>query len=651
MIPLLLLTTIFAAGEPPASQMDRPYQVKICVRFSADPIFTPVFVASVPRELRDQLRNFFGPLAEIEIVEQHPWLEKNDSQGVDALTVSADDFRASGIDEKLFVFDVDYQDGGYWISGRQLDGDVHYVGPVRTRTTVDRPWLAKALCLAVKDDFSPVAVVKPGADPARVTVEFRGSRTAGSDRLASLLGDGCVLQPFSVERKRERLVREPVAATILRMSGKGVTMARVESNLKQPWKQGASVCGFQAIRLRTTSQGRVRLQLLDAKTRAPLTSGWQVMAGDEGFNSLADANRLPAPDLSGYVVSPPLKHVAYVRVTQGGGKNVEFPVPLLNDWNELDCKLSVDKSAREKSDLARQKGYLMQDILALRAALSDANRRIKDLNSQKRYEEALREDELALEYAREFHPPIKLGIIRAEKASQELALAADAGLINITEAEKGVADLHQGLKKLAENLRKTIANNNALNRANVKKDLGDQELRQGNAEAAIANYEAALAEYPDQPKLKENLARLKEAWRIKTPQHQAARDFVFKKWSECEAPDIEDHLPEAERAVATLRDAGDYLSLKKLGTATDDHAEGVADLIEQLVERADAADQTEQKKYEAVLARIETFRQRVAEAEQQAIKAAGAATASGDDGDDAQSPPKPKSPPQEDELE
>src|SRR5687768_15441442 len=61
-----------AAKDVPLAE--RPYRAVVCLRFADDPTLTPLFVDAVQRQVRDQLTNYFGPLAEIEVLTGGHWL-------------------------------------------------------------------------------------------------------------------------------------------------------------------------------------------------------------------------------------------------------------------------------------------------------------------------------------------------------------------------------------------------------------------------------------------------------------------------------------------------------------------------------------------------------------------------------------------------
>ena len=83
----------------------------------------------------------------------------------------------------------------------------------------------------------------------------------------------------------------------------------------------------------------------DSGEGTPIT----VSANATGFASLTDADRLPSPDRDGTVVSlRPFAHLAYVRISQGGGaEDFEIPVPIVGDWNERVCRIPLDRAAGE----------------------------------------------------------------------------------------------------------------------------------------------------------------------------------------------------------------------------------------------------------------------------------------------------------------
>ena len=151
LLPSILFVAVAAAAATPA-RADEPYRLTLCLRFADDAIFTRFFTRSVRRQVRDQLANYFGTLAGVDVVPSHPLFEELGSTGLADLSVSPEEFNARDLRGNVFLMEVEFLDGVYRVRWRQLHGPVQHVGPLFTRATPDRLWLAKAICLAVKAD-------------------------------------------------------------------------------------------------------------------------------------------------------------------------------------------------------------------------------------------------------------------------------------------------------------------------------------------------------------------------------------------------------------------------------------------------------------------------------------------------------------------
>ena len=169
------------------------------------------------------------------------------------------------VGEKRFVFLLDFEEDVYSLIWRQFDGDVRQAGPLRVRTTADRSLVGKELCLAIQEDFAPVAVVvRHGDDEA--TVEFRGE--AWQDRLAQHIQPGCVLRLLAVEETKNGKQRiKSIENTLLILNNVGRRMtARVESNKSDPFHTSGATAGFFVMKV-ATQQGSLQIRLVDAQFR------------------------------------------------------------------------------------------------------------------------------------------------------------------------------------------------------------------------------------------------------------------------------------------------------------------------------------------------------------------------------------------------
>lgn len=577
---LVLLSGPSFADAP--SQDNKPYRIVVALNFSDDPTFTRFFKASVGREVRDQTANALGSLAEVQVREEVSPAE--DSATFPQLAEPPDW-------DKLFRIAIDADGPAYRILWRQLDAAVQYAGPLRTRTTPDRQWLAKAICLAVQEDFAPVATVKPNGKNVRLSL-------GGADRaaLAKWLPEGSVMQPYWVIRDRDgRLACTPIPHTLLRIDQpNSPDQAAVISNLADPWRRSARVVGFRAIKLPTQS-GRFRLRLVNAQTGSPLLAA-RVAANSAGFETLADRDRLPYPDAEGYVVAPrPFDRLAYLQISQGKTSVYRMLLPITEDWCDVEYRLTVDPKSDEKNEWHRQLRYRMQDVQVLEGTLDEAIREVNALNRDKRYEDAFQRVKAALDQFRPLAKAAREGVEQLEAEAAKLELGQPPLLAWSREQLDQLDARERELGQLQDDLGATVENVDAQNRARVLVRLAAQAESAGDVDDAIAKYELALQEVPDQATVREHVEKLRESWRIKGPEHQQARDFV-RKFAKTPVDALEPLVPQATDALATIQKAGDRLTAKLLLKATDDQYRELADLTEMLAARNSEADREQAKR-------------------------------------------------------
>jgi hypothetical protein len=641
------------AAELP-SHRDRPYQLVVALRFADDPLFTRLYRNALARQVQDQLGNYFGPLAQVSVTDEHPVLQRLGSGRLEALALEAKDFAELKLQEKIFLTGISHRDGAYHCQWRQIDGDTQQVGPLHAKSTPDRQWLPKAICTAVRDDFAPVAVINPvrpvaGVDTRQVDLEFRGGVHA--QRLATWLKEGAVFQPFWVLQQRDgTLVRMPIPDTVLRITaGDAPGKATVISKWKNPWRQTPRLVGFQAIKLNTQS-GRLRLRLVDADTGRPALR-CEVYASTSGFGTTGDEHRLPFPDRDGWVTAArPLAHLAYVRISQGGAP-IEFPLPITSEVCELVCKVPLDKQSAAKSQWQRELRFLVQDVLALQAAINEQIRQSNQMHDDKRYEEALKVVQSSVQSVAGHKQTALETKAELERRATELKIPKDAQLAWLDEQLGDIGQREESLRKNAGDLDTLIRTNKAQARADVQVNLGNEALRQGNIEDTIARYEFALIEQPDQPKLAQTLAELKEKWRIKSPEHESARKFVYDEWPQAEVTGLGTLLPEARRAFETMQGVGDDLGAGRLIVENDKHLGVLNDLLDQLAAGGTDEDKQEAEKYKGILQQLAEFQQQVVAFARNPTAAAPAAAAPAPAAPTPAAPSAPaKKPPEEEEV-
>lgn len=615
------LIIIFATWPTAAAEVEPhardPYRITVALDFANHAALTPILADGVERQTSDQLRRLFGDLAQVSVVRRHPLIDRLAQSNLAELVLSPPELRSKELFpdncDAAFLFQLDYRNGFYIVSWRQINRELGQIGPLQTRTTPDRAWLGKAVCLAVNDDFAPTAVITPTTDAHKVELAFHGSQARGWQRLQRWLTPGTVLQPYWVVLESDgELARLPVPYTVLRIEGETSSYwARVETNLPQPWRHGTRIVGFQAARLLTRS-GQLSLRLVDQTSGSPVQAA-TVYANDRGFDSISDADLLGSPDPNGQLSAVrTFDQVAYIRIRQGAGSAIDVPLPMTADRCDVVCRLPVDRAATKKGDFERELGYLVDDVRALEAVLAERIREINQTNADKRYEEAERIGRALLLSLDKQVVGLKraVGIIHQE--AKELGQDKNPRLNWLTQQLAEVERQQSGLQSLAANLSRTIERNDAQGRANVLIELGNQSLRDGNIDDTLDKYTLALGEQPDQPQLAQYVARLNKQWEIKNPEHGASRRFIYETWPGVDLPSLETRLPEAERAFDQLEKAADRLTALKLLKADEKHLAALDQLVQQLADKTSEQDQAEHEKYVALLEQLAKLQQRVA---------------------------------------
>jgi len=609
LLPLLLAAPLESAEA--ASESQRPYQLIVCLRIDDDPLLTERFVNGVSREVRDQLRNFFGPLADVSVKTAEHWLI-DDYQGedVDLPFLDAEIMEARNLLEQAFIFRVSFDRANYLIRWRQMDGQTGQIGTVRSRQTPDRQWVAKTICLAVRDDFAVRATITPGDGPGGIEVDFVGQQY--EDHLRRITGDRMFMRLNWVSKGRNGSLRKTVPQTlVLWQRVEDRYAAHVVSTYANPWSRNAGVA-YEAVRIHT-QPGRLRLKLIDQERSTPVTNR-TVAVNDSGFDKLQNSDILPRANRYGVTLSPHvLQDVAYVRIDQGGGGVVKIPLPITNDICDHTLPIAADRHLLAKNDYERNLRFLTQDLQTLSTIQSAAVSSANDLNGRKRYEEALKHlDQVVrltgtqLDNADITHSDLKAQAESLQIKDLKLLGSVTAGLAQLR-------DRHGELSELRTSIVEVIERRDAQARSNVSIKLGEQAERDADYEEALTRYALALGEQPEQPALQKKLDDMREQWRIKGPQHEAARTFVYERWANAEVTELAELLPEAEAALDALVSVDDNLTPRKILNVNGAHLAALTDLVARLAERTSDEDRKETEKYVALTEQLASFQEAVAQ--------------------------------------
>ena len=188
---------------------------------------------------------------------------------------------------------------------------------------------------------------------------------------------------------------------------------------------------------------------------------------------------------------------------------------------------------------------------------------------------------------------------------QQLALEhkLSPAQFKLAEGAQRLAELREKrakLKKWVDDIEKTLKEGEE--NKGLQQVLGRAELLEAQAEygPAIALYEQVVKARPTEAKLLAHVDELKRGWAIKDDKHTAARAFVYETWPKLDVTNLKKNLDAARQAVATLKAAGDRLTLQKMKQAYAKHTASLAAELERL-KRNDTDDNRNRAKALAVV--------------------------------------------------
>ncbi|MCA9162485.1 MAG: hypothetical protein KDA62_05880 [Planctomycetales bacterium] len=588
---ILFLASVVAAPGNESTAANSTYDVAVCLRVSDSPQFTPLYRENLRQQIEGQLNSFFGAFAQVSVLSSgHPLIDEYRGRPASE-PADVDELWDRLPHEKTLIATVDFRQQRYQVELRELDRERRQETPVYHGSTPDRLWLAKSICLAIKDHLALVAEITPGTFTNSVAIQFRGDQHR--QPLVNMLGESSVMQPYWVLRRRDgSRVRHPIPNTLLRVHpNQSLNKADVITSRNQPWARTAAVVGFEAIKV-TTQPGRIRLRLVDAATGDPVIQ-CNVLVNDSGFDKFSAGDNVGSPDRDGYVTVPrSLRGVAFVKVSQGSTAVIQVPLPIDASFAEHEIKVPVDSEPGKRMEFDRRLRFLMQDVQTLAAMQSDAFREVNQLNSKdnKQYEQALTRAEQTTRGVAPLLIDAKDRFRVAVKDVETLNLQ-DARIPYMEEQLKRIEDQHRSLGELANNLKEAIDTREAGKRAKVLLDLARQAEQEGDIDEALARYQLAQDEL-EQPQVTARMDSIRKLWDItNSPKRQTAHNFIYNEWANAELTEIKTLLPRVEDAFATLKADGDYLRGWKLIRTIDAHLADLGALVDQLSLRAGDGDE------------------------------------------------------------
>ena len=517
----------------------------------------------------------------------------------------AANFVNNGVDAQVILLQIDRALEGYQIRSRLWEGHTRQLGSPGSTSTPDRQLVGKTACMVICEAFSPVATVR-AADNG-VKVSFIGQKW--KDQLVRCLRLPCLLQPVQIEKRRDgSLVRVPMTDTVLRII-KDDLKAEYFSNRTNPWQISSRVIEFEAVRI-SAVRGRFVLRVIDQGTGEPF-SACSVYANDRGFSSLGNADLVGLADRDGYVVSKePMDRLAFVKISQGTGADFQFPLVIRSEHFEKTVSIPRNRAAGMKSDFKRHMRSLSDDLAFERSSREMGIGEINELKIDKRYEEALDHAERLAAALNDMAQTSRTQNAKLKKQAASLSLNAK----QFENIDKSLANMEGWVRELdghAANLKAIIKENNQRARAKASIELGQTAEQTGDYEQAIANYEQAVEEHTDQPKLLEKLVKMREVWKIKSPEHKKARQFVYDTWANQDISRLDDLIPKAIEAIDTLIKVNDYLTAGKFKLVTLTFVDDLAGLASQLQDAEQVEERAEVDRAKQTIERLSELAKRL----------------------------------------
>jgi tetratricopeptide (TPR) repeat protein len=540
-------------------ELDKPYRLQVVVHVADNRFLTPIFREQLLAGLRDQLQLALGPLALVETTSTHPLLAEIEARGLEN---ALDGWEGLSGLKTHFVL-VDFAAGVYSIKARQHDGMTGLQSPVvRAAQIADRSLVARAAAQLVLQDFGLVGTVISAEK--EVQLALKAGKLGGN--LERLVKPGDVFAISRITDEGGKLHGSRLSRALLEVMDTpkgGVCRCRLWHRYQEDdLRDRPGVMGYRCLKLTTTS-GPLKLRLIDDDQFQPL-AGVQVHVWRPGSAKAAELTT----NQSGLAVTrESYPHFALVRVLG----SAQFPVEITSDRIVV-CRLKMQPDSEVLAPLLLRKDQWLRRILD---DLRLASERVGDLNSQL----SSRSLDKALEAARTGLESMvsEINYLTVERDDILRQASAKAAQMDLRQGEIALESLRrkkQDLERFVsriESVRKEATSAATLGLAKMLERARLFE-EQADFDQAIDLYKKVLEASPDQPKVKDHLAKLRTDWALKNARHAEARAFLTKVWPGLAVHELAKNLDKAKEALSTCRDAHDHLTPLKVVQSNAIHA-------------------------------------------------------------------------------
>jgi hypothetical protein len=588
----LPLTPPARASDP---EMSRPYKLQIVLRFSDHRDLTPVLKDKVERELRDNVRAAFGDLVQVDVKRAHPRLKEVEEKGLGAL----DSWREVDNAKTHFVL-IDYVDNTYYeIRAKQHDGYTGQTSPViRRERTNSRDFLARKIGFILDEDFGVIGEVTGGSDDNNVEVTLKAA--ALDPQAKPRVNAGDVFGIVEVLQDRGgNLTAAPLQFALLQAQDTPAKDGTVRCKFfhrykyKEDEKNKASLpnprpgsLGFRCIKLGTTKAPlTVRLVEQGSKTLKPL-NGYFITVQRQGFGSEQKPEQ-NATNSDGFTrllgKDKFYENVAFVTIHNPQKREeilARVPIPIVDD-RPVVIALALKKEAatpvefHQRIWVQRINKRLIEDqgIFKDIAAQAPQQNKFADLLAKARIlKVGLDED---IHNFKNERKELEAEINSTPGAANNLAEGDK--LIEILEADKGQLEIY-----IAGLVEREAATNDPVRREHLEKvEQARNLVRDTEFDKAIKLYEEAQVALKDD-KLAQELAKLKAAWEIKGPEHEKARDYIYKDWPQFDEERMKEKIERAQKAFEVCKENKDNLTPRKLLRVAIGHSTKLNEILENL---------------------------------------------------------------------
>jgi hypothetical protein len=492
---------------------------------------------------------------------------------------------------KTHILNISYRDRACILESGQHDGSTGLFTPqIRKQTLLDADTLTRTAGLMLSTDFGIVGTVEPLADDKETCLlRLQGSNLKGIDRFLAkgdIFGFSVVLNsPIPIDPKAKvpdlkpgQVLEQPTewkarpqASTFLRVSEiikPGLARCEIFTGYETPFVKPQRLAGYRAMKL-STHDAPVRVAVQDDNQRSPApTVPLEVWATEYGGLNVKPNPRDGLDAKSGiYTSRRGMRGVAYVWIKLGA-ERTRFVVPVLTAGQPNLLTFNFDENSVRKARFEDKVERFTNKVVDARLGQEQLYLALKQLIEKEENKKALERAEGGLKnlLAVEAELTTELKGLRANP------LANDPRYVRtLNSTEQLIAGLLQGKPELEAKMNDlNLALAKADNPAEYEKKFRANEIqrsiayheRRGEVPEALDQYDA-LIELTGLEEARQRKAKLAEAGKAKTPEHQAAREYIRTPWANISSQaELKEALPTFAGHCKLLLDGQDKYGVR-----------------------------------------------------------------------------------------